>query len=265
MNICLRGKKALVTASGSGIGFSIAQGLAATGAEVIVHSRSEESVNSAIQAITAQTPEAKLNGLAADLSTADGAQYLLQAVSKVDVLVNNFGIFHIQKPFTELTDEDWEHYFQCNVMAAVRLSRALLPGMVDAGWGRIVFISSESALNIPTEMVPYGVSKTALLALSRGIAKTVAGKGVTVNCVLPGPTASNGFKKTTAVIAREKGISLEEAGREYVRTMRPSSILQRPTTTEEVANMVVYVCSKEASGTTGSALRVDGGIVEYIA
>ena len=264
MEISFTGKRALVTASSGGIGFSIARQLAVSGAEVVVNGRSEDSVGKAVEEIKKDFPNARLIGVAAELSTAQGTDTLLQAVGDVDILVNNFGVYNIRKPFMELSDQDWEYYFQCNVMSGIRLSQHFLKGMLAKNWGRVVFISSESALNIPTDMVHYGVTKTALLGLARGLAKSVSGTGVTVNSVLPGPTTAASTQKTMRKIAAEKNISMEQAGKEYVHKIRPSSILQRPTSTDEVANMVVYVCSTQASGTTGAALRVDGGVVDSI-
>jgi NAD(P)-dependent dehydrogenase (short-subunit alcohol dehydrogenase family) len=263
MNITLEGKKALVTASSGGIGYAIAKGLAGSGATVFINGRSDKSVLAAKDRLLAELPEASLRTAAADLSDAAGCEALVRAVPEVDILVNNAGIYGAGD-FFETGDEVWDAYWQTNVMSGVRLSRAYLPAMRDNGWGRIVFISSESARNIPSDMIHYGVSKTALLAVSRGIAKRVAGSGVTVNAVLPGPTLSDGFAALVADEMDRTGKSLEQVGREFVRAHRSSSVIDRAANVEEVANMVVYVCSKQASATSGAALRVDGGVVDDI-
>ena len=263
MNIDLTGRVALVTASTAGIGHAIARGLADSGAEVVLHGRSAATVDRALQSLRAALPGARLRGAVADLSDAAGADALLAAVPSVDILVNNAGIYGPQD-FFETDDATWERYWQTNVMSGVRLSRALLPAMVDQGWGRVVFIASESARNIPADMIHYGVSKTAQLALSRGLAKRVAGSGVTVNAVLPGPTLSDGVAEMLKDEVARTGQSLEEVFNGFVRSQRPSSIIQRAATVDEVASMVVYVCSPQASATTGAALRVDGGVVDDI-
>jgi len=263
MKISLDGSVALVTASTGGIGFAIAKGLAESGAEVILNGRSEESVNKAKAALTQQVPAAKIRTVIADLGSAQGVETLLNASGEVDILVNNAGIYGPQD-FYATDDATWENYWQTNVMSGVRLSRALLPAMVKKGWGRVVFISSESALNIPADMIHYGVSKTAQLSLARGLAKFVAGSGVTVNSVLPGPTLSDGFAGMMKEEMEKTGKSLETLAKEFVMANRPSSVIQRAATVEEVANMVVYICSKQASATSGAALRVDGGVVDDI-
>jgi NAD(P)-dependent dehydrogenase (short-subunit alcohol dehydrogenase family) len=259
MNIDLSGKRAIVTGSTAGIGFAIARGLAESGAEVVVNGRSEGSVEAAKKKLGGKTV-----GIAADLGTAAGVSRFLAEAGDADILVNNLGIFE-PKSFTEISDEEWLKFFEVNVMSGVRLSRHYLPKMMKKNWGRIVFISSESALNIPVEMIHYGTTKTAQLAIARGLAQTAAGTGVTVNSVLPGPTRSEGVGDFFAKMAKEQGISLEEMEKRFVAEHRPSSIIRRVASVEEVANMVVYVCSKEASATTGAALRVDGGVVATIA
>lgn len=263
MKIELAGRTALVTASTAGIGLAIAQGLAAAGARVILNGRSTDSVERARQRLLAVVPGAEVIGVAADLSDAAGVDTLLAGLPKVDILVNNAGIFG-PEDFFETEDATWERYWQTNVMSGVRLSRALLPAMVAAGWGRVLFISSESARNIPADMIHYGVSKTAQLSLSRGLAKRVAGSGVTVNAVLPGPTLSDGFAAMFEDERQRSGKPLEQIGREFVMAHRPSSVIQRTATVEEVANMVVYLASPQASATSGAALRVDGGVVDDI-
>ena len=263
MNIQFNAKRALVTASTGGIGFAIAQGLAEAGAEVVINGRSEASVASAVSRLSAAIPGASIKGVAADLSTAGGVSTLVSGAGEIDILVNNAGIYGVQD-FYETGDEVWDSYWQTNVMSGVRLSRALVPSMVEKGWGRVVFISSESARNIPSDMIHYGVSKTAQLALARGLAKRVAGSGVTVNSVLPGPTLSDGVADMLKDEVERTGKSLESVMADFVVEHRPSSIIRRAATVEEVANMVVYVCSPQASATTGAALRVDGGVVDDI-
>ena len=261
MKIDLTGKVALVTASTGGIGFAIARGLAESGAEVIVNGRSVDSVNKGIQALQQVVPGVQVRAAIADLSSQEGVDELLRVATHVDILVNNAGIYG-QQDFYSTDDETWERYWQTNVMSGVRLSRALLPGMVQKGWGRVVFISSESACNIPADMIHYGVTKTAQLSLARGLAKFVAGSGVTVNSVLPGPTMSDGFAAMMKDEMERTGKSLEQLAKAFVMENRPSSVIQRAATVEEVANMVVYVCSMQASATSGAALRVDGGVVD---
>lgn len=263
MNIDLSGKVALVTASTGGIGLAIATGLAQSGAEVILNGRSEASTAKAKEALLKAAPGAHVRTAIADLSSAAGVEALLSHAADADILVNNAGIYGPQD-FYETSDESWENYWQTNVMSGVRLARALLPGMVKKGWGRVVFISSESALNIPADMIHYGVTKTAQLSLARGLAKFVAGSGVTVNSVLPGPTLSDGFAAMMKDEMEKTGKSLETLGKEFVMANRPSSVIQRAASVEEVANMVVYVCSTQASATSGAALRVDGGVVDDI-
>lgn len=263
MNIDLTSKKAVVTGSTGGIGFAIARGLARSGAAVVINGRSEESVADAKQKLLNELPDANVQTVAADLSDAAGCEDLRKAVGDVDILVNNAGVFG-PKDFFETDDATWDAYWNMNVMSGVRLSRELLPAMQKKGWGRVVFIASESARNIPADMVHYGVTKTALLGLARGIAKRMAGTGITVNSVLPGPTLSDGFKAMVADEAARTGKSVEEIGKEFVMENRPSSVIQRAASVDEVANMVVYVCSEQASATSGAALRVDGGVVDDI-
>ncbi|WP_417763437.1 SDR family NAD(P)-dependent oxidoreductase [Shewanella sp.] len=263
MEIRLDGKTALVTASSGGIGFAIAKGLAESGAKVALNGRSEATVAAAKQRLLSAVPNADIALAVADLSSADGCEQLLQAVPSVDILVNNAGIYGPQD-FFDTDDDTWEQYWQTNVMSGVRLARAYLPAMQQQGWGRVVFISSESARNVPADMIHYGVSKTAQLSLSRGLAKRVAGSGVTVNSVLPGPTISDGFESMVAEEAARTGKSVEAIAKEFVMTHRASSVIQRAASVDEVANMVVYVCSSQASATSGAALRVDGGVVDDI-
>jgi NAD(P)-dependent dehydrogenase (short-subunit alcohol dehydrogenase family) len=264
MKIDLSGKTALVTGSTTGIGHAIAKGLAAAGATVTVNGRTQAKVDAAVASLTKAVPGARIRGVAADVSTVAGCKTVMMVLMEVDILINNAGIFE-PKGFFDTPDEDWSRFFEVNVMSGVRLSRAYLPGMLKRNWGRIVFISSESALNIPKEMIHYGVSKTAQLAVSRGLAEMTRGTNVTVNSVLPGPTMSEGVETFVKDLARKNGQSVEEAASVFIKRLRPTSLLQRFASVEEIANMVVYVASKEASATNGAALRVEGGIVQTIA
>ncbi|CDG85962.1 SDR family NAD(P)-dependent oxidoreductase [Janthinobacterium agaricidamnosum] len=262
MHINLSGKTAIVTGSTRGIGRAIALGLAGAGASVVVTGRQQADVERAVAGIRQAVPGADVRGVAADLGTAAGFQLLQDAEPRADILVNNIGIFGPQ-PFADIADQEWTRFFELNIMSGVRASRAYLPGMQRRDWGRIVFISSESALNIPADMIHYGFTKTGNLAISRGLAKSLAGTGITVNAVLPGPTLSEGVHHMVAPGAdHATAVGVANA---FVREHRSSSILQRVATPEEVANMVVYVCSPQASATTGAALRVDGGVVDSIA
>lgn len=264
MVIDLKDHTAIVTGSTAGIGRAIAEGLLTAGASVVINGRTKERVASALEELKQQFPGATIAGIAADMATAEGAALFFAQVPDAHILVNNVGTAN-PKPFLELTDADWLSLFQLNVMSAVRMTRHYLPAMVSRGWGRVVFISSESAVNIPKEMIDYGMTKTALLAISRGVAESVAGSGVTVNAVLPGPTRSEILANWMKDVSDSKGISREEAERQFLTDMRPTTLIKRFATTEEVANMVVYVCSEQSSATTGAALRVDGGVVRNVA
>jgi NAD(P)-dependent dehydrogenase (short-subunit alcohol dehydrogenase family) len=229
-----------------------------------VNGRSQAGVDATLAALRRAVSGAAVRGVAADLGTAEGCAALVTAEPATDILVNNLGIFG-PHDFFAIPDSEWTRFFEVNVMSGVRLSRAYLPSMVERGWGRVVFLSSESAINIPADMIHYGFTKTALLAISRGLAKRLAGSGVTVNAVLPGPTLSEGVEVMLEESAQQAGLSIEDAAIAFVKANRPSSIIQRPATVDEVANMVVYVASPQASATTGAALRVDGGVVDTIA
>jgi NAD(P)-dependent dehydrogenase (short-subunit alcohol dehydrogenase family) len=264
MKIDLSGKTALVTGSTSGIGHAIAKGLALAGANVVVNGRTQAKVDSALAAIAKVAHGSKVAGVAADVSTAAGCQTLAETLPDVDILINNAGIFE-PKGFFDIPDADWTRFYEVNVMSGVRLSRAYMPGMLKRNWGRIVFISSESALNIPKEMIHYGMTKTAQLGVSRGLAEMTRGTAVTVNSVLPGPTMSEGVETFVKDLAKHNSQSVEEASSLFFKQVRPTSLLQRFASVEEIANMVVYIASKEASATNGAALRAEGGIIQTIA
>ncbi len=264
MHIDLSGKSALITGSTQGIGFAIALGLAKAGAQVVINGRKADAVDAAVAKLCEAVSGAKVQGLAADLGTAQGCEQAVAALPHVDILVNNLGVYGPQD-FFDTTDEEWERFFQVNVMSGVRLSRAYLPGMAKQGWGRVLFLSSESGLNIPADMIHYGFTKTSNLSISRGLAKRMAGTGVTVNAILPGPTLSEGLQDMLKEQQSASGESMEKTAAAFVMKNRPTSIIQRAATMEEVANLVVYVASPQASATTGAALRVDGGVVDTIA
>ncbi len=263
MKIELNGRKAVITGSTAGIGRAIAEGLARAGASVVINGRKEERVAGALCEMRALLPDADITGIAADLSTAEGSAAFFAQATDADILVNNLGTAYVNG-FFEQHDSEWLDLFQLNVMSGVRAARHYLPAMIKRGWGRVVFISSESAVMIPKEMIDYGMTKTAQLAVSRGLAELVGGTGVTVNAVLPGPTRSEILGNWMKSTAEEAGITQEEAEQNFLNTMRPTTLINRFTTTEEVANMVVYACSEQASGTSGAALRVDGGVIRAI-
>lgn len=263
MNIILSGRRAVISGSTAGIGYAIAAALARAGAHVVVNGRTEKRVAGAVGRLLSENPDARVEGVAADLGTAAGAATLFAKVPAADILVNNLGIFE-PKAFLDIPDDDWERFFRINVLSGVRLSRQYLPGMIERGWGRIVFLSSESGVQIPVEMIHYGMTKTAQLAVSRGLAEFAAGTGVTVNAVLPGPTRSEGVGQFVADLARAQGRSEAEVEADFFATVRPSSLIKRLAEVEEVASLVVYACSPQASATTGAALRVDGGVIRAI-
>ncbi|MEU8386400.1 SDR family oxidoreductase [Streptosporangium sp. NPDC048865] len=262
MHIDLTGRTALVTGSSQGIGAAIATGLARAGATVAVNGRKPDKVEAAADALRAEIPGASVVPLTADLGTQEGADHALDLLPDVDILVNNLGIFEARDAL-EITDDEWRRFFEVNVLAAVRLTRAYLPGMTARSWGRIQYIASDSAVVTPIEMIHYGMSKTALLAVSRGFAKKAAGSGVTVNSVIAGPTHTGGVEEFVYELV-DRSMPWEEAQRAFMREHRPQSLLQRLIEPEEIANMVVYLSSPQASATTGGALRVDGGYVDAI-
>ncbi len=264
MDLQLTKKTAFVSGSTAGIGFAIARELAQEGAHVTLNGRSTERVQHAIEKIQAARPKGSVAGIAADLGTAAGVNHLIEKLPEVDILINNLGIFE-PKEFSAITDSDWLHFFEVNVLSGIRLSRHYLPGMVHKNWGRIVFMSSESALQIPVEMIHYGMTKTAQLAVARGLAESVAGTGVTVNSVLPGPTQSEGVGGFVEDMAKHRNVPVAQVEKEFFDNTRPSSLLKRFATVEEVAAMVTYLASPRSSATNGAALRVDGGVVRSIA
>jgi NAD(P)-dependent dehydrogenase (short-subunit alcohol dehydrogenase family) len=263
MNLHLEDKVALVTGSTAGIGFAIAAGLAAEGAQVIVNGRSDKRVQDAVSAILEQHPEAKLEPLVADLATAEGAEKTTTRFPAVNILVNSLGVYG-PRPFEALTDDDWLKIIETNFLSGVRLSRYYLPRMREANWGRILFISSESAVNIPVEMIHYGVTKTMQVALARGLAETTAGTNVTVNSVLAGPTRSEGVQQFVQEMGSQQGKTPAEIERDFFESVRPSSLIKRFASTDEVASMVIYLASPLAAATNGAAVRVEGGLVRSI-
>jgi len=262
MDLHLRGKRAVVTGSTAGIGFATAVALAREGAAVVVNGRTQQRVDAAVARVREQAGRdgGEVSGVAADLSNVAGCEALVRHVPDADVLVNNMGIFE-PKPFEQIPDADWLRFFEANVMSGVRLSRHYLPRMLKGGWGRVVFVSSESAVQVPAEMIHYGMTKTAQVAIARGLAETTAGTGVTVNSVLPGPTKSEGVATFVGELAKQRGVAFEAMEREFFQSARPTSLLRRFITPEEVASLIAYVASPAASATNGAALRVDGGVV----
>lgn len=261
MHIDFTSKRVLVTGSTAGIGFATAEGFLKAGARVVINGRSEARVDAAVARLG--DTGADVAGFAGDLTAAEASARLIAAHAAFDIVINNLGVFTPQD-FFETPDREWERLFQTNVMSGVRLARAYAPAMAERGWGRIVFVSSESAINTPVEMIHYGFTKTAQLAISRGLAKRLAGTGVTVNAVLPGPTLSDGVANMLKADAKGSSDSLETLAADFVAKHRGSSLIRRASSVDEVANMILYVSSAQASATTGAALRVDGGVVESI-
>jgi NAD(P)-dependent dehydrogenase (short-subunit alcohol dehydrogenase family) len=263
MNLGLQGKLAVVSGSTAGIGFAIAVALAAEGAKVVVNGRTQARVDAALESIQQRASGADLRGVPADLGTAAGVETFLGQVPAADVLVNNLGIFE-PKPFLEIPDADWLRFFEVNVLSGVRLARAYLPGMLKKNWGRIIFISSESAQHVPTEMVHYGMTKTAQVAVARGLAQSAAGTGVTVNSILAGPTASEGVGTFLDSMAKQQSVSTKEIEKWFFSNVRPTSLLKRFETPEEVAAVVAFVASTQAAAINGAAVRAEGGVVQSI-
>ncbi|AYN27583.1 SDR family oxidoreductase [Buttiauxella sp. 3AFRM03] len=263
MQIDLTGKRALVTGSTEGIGYAIARQLSRAGADVVLNGRSEEKTTKAAKRLEAEGARGSVKPATADLSTAEGCAALVAQIPQVDILINNAGIFQ-PIDFFDADDEVWDRHWQVNVMSAVRLSRAYLPGMQKLNWGRVIFLASESGFNIPVEMIHYGVSKTADIAVARGLAKRMAGTNITVNSVLPGPTLSEGVEAMLADEQAKTGLPLEEIAAAFVKQHRGSSIIQRASSVEEVANLVTYLVSPFASATTGASVRVDGGVIDTL-
>jgi NAD(P)-dependent dehydrogenase (short-subunit alcohol dehydrogenase family) len=263
MNLGLQGKLAVVSGSTAGIGLASATALASEGARVIINGRTEERVSAALEKIRERVPSADLRGVAADLGSASGVEAFLKKAPDADVLINNLGIFDL-KPFLEIPDEEWLRFFEVNVLSGVRLTRKYLPAMLKKNWGRVIFISSESAQNIPTEMVHYGMSKTAQVAIARGLAQSVAGTGVTVNSILVGPTESEGAGTFLDNMAKQQNISKAEMEKLFFEKARPSSLLRRFETPDEVAAVVAFVASTQALVINGAAVRAEGGVVSSI-
>jgi NAD(P)-dependent dehydrogenase (short-subunit alcohol dehydrogenase family) len=263
MDLGLKGRIAVVSGSTAGIGFAVANTLAAEGAKVVVSGRTAERVNSAVEKIRKHAPNADVSGIAADLSSAAGTQNFANQAPEADVLINNLGIFE-PKPFAEIPDADWQRFFEVNVMSGVRLSRQYLPGMLRKNWGRIIFISSESGQQIPAEMIHYGMTKTAQIAIARGLAESVAGTGVTINSVLVGPTNSEGVGSFVEDLAKQQGVSKGEFEKKFFESVRPSSLLKRFETPEEVAAVVAFIASAQSVTINGAAVRADGGVVRSI-
>lgn len=263
MNLELEGRRALITGSTAGIGYAIAHGLAAEGAKVVITGRTQAGVDAAIARLKKDLPGASAESVAADCATAAGAEQVFERIDTVDILVNNLGIYD-RKPFFEIEDAEWLRYFEVNVLSGVRFARRYAQAMAKKGWGRILFVSSESALNIPKEMIHYGMSKTAQLSVSHGLAMELAGTGVTVNALLPGPTTTENTARMRAARAKAAGKPVEQIEKEFFRDYRPTTLIGRFATVTEVANLAVYLCGAGASATSGAAMRVDGGVVNQI-
>ena len=263
MDLQLKDKTAFISGSTQGIGYAIAEGLLKEGAAVIINGRSQGKVDQAVEKLKSVFAGAQVTGYAADFAKVEEVNALLEKLPEIDILINNAGIFE-PKAFFDIPDSDWLKFFEVNVLSGVRLSRHFLPKMLEKNWGRVIFISSESAVNIPEEMIHYGTTKTAQLGVSRGLAELTSGTNVTVNTIMPGPTKSEGVAEFVKQLAASKNVSAEEAETDFFKTARPTSLIQRFATVEEIANLVVYVSSPLSSATNGSALKVDGGVAKFI-
>jgi NAD(P)-dependent dehydrogenase (short-subunit alcohol dehydrogenase family) len=263
MDLGLKGKLAVVSGSTAGIGFAIARTLAREGARIVINGRTEKRVSAAEDSIRMEMRGAEVQGVAADLGTAKGVEEFVKQVPAADILVNNLGIFEI-KPFLEISDEDWLRFYEVNVMSGVRLTRHYLPEMLRKNWGRVIFISSESGQQIPSEMIHYGMTKTAQIAVARGVAESLAGTNVTANSILVGPTASEGVGDFVQSMALKQGVSKEQFEKEFFDKARPSSLLKRFETTEEIAAVVAFVASTQSAGISGAAVNADGGVIRSI-
>lgn len=263
MDLGLENKVALITGSTDGIGFAIAKALVNEGATIYINGRSKSRVDEAIQRLKTEGAKGKIEAAPFDLSKMEGTEALFQSIPTLDILVNNLGIYEI-KAFQDITDEDWMRIFEINVLSGIRLSRHYLPKMKEKNWGRIVFISSESGVSTPAEMIHYGVTKTAQLAVSRGLAETTQGTKITVNSVLPGPTATTGVNEFLNQVAKAKGITPEQAETDFFKEVRPSSLIKRFATPDEVAALVAFLSSERAAAINGAALRVEGGVIRSI-
>ncbi|HUI75189.1 MAG TPA: SDR family NAD(P)-dependent oxidoreductase [Candidatus Acidoferrum sp.] len=263
MDLGLKDKTAIVTGSTAGIGYAVSAALAAEGARVVINGRTQPRVTSALDKIRQQVKNADLTGVAADLGTAAGVAEFIRQVPQADILINNLGIFEV-KPFLEIPDSDWFRFFEVNVLSGVRLTRQYLPGMLKKNWGRIIFISSESAQQIPVEMIHYGMTKTAQLAVARGVAQSAVGTGVTVNSILAGPTASEGAGAFVESMAKQQGVTPEQIEKQFFASVRPTSLLKRFETPEEVAAVVAFVASTQATTINGAAVRAEGGVLSGI-
>jgi NAD(P)-dependent dehydrogenase (short-subunit alcohol dehydrogenase family) len=263
MNLGLAGKTAVVSGSTAGIGFAIAAALAAEGASVVINGRTEARVATALEKIRKIAPRASLQGVAADLGTRGGVEHFVQRVPETDILVNNLGIFEV-KPFAEISDEDWLRFFEVNVMSGVRLARSYLPGMQRKKWGRVIYISSESAVQIPAEMIHYGMTKTAQVAVARGLAESLAATGIAVSSILVGPTASEGATNFVESVAKQRGITAADVEREFFEKVRPTSLLRRFETPEEIGAVVAFVAGQNGAVFNGASVRADGGVVKAV-